>query len=234
MTMTVPMGALTGAELSHRYIYGAQWVALAGSIMVFIGTILLGFLTGGEKIPLTSWFAQVHLGIGFGLLGAIALFIQKDNIPYEQIAPSIGIYDMVRAIGGTIGVAICSAITHANLKYELDRVLPLDKVQTLLEDFSSVQLLSAEDQRQAQDAYSRVFGYQFYALGIVAGANVVVAIIMIWARYFKNGFPLKRRGDAEHQSWREREAGGKKEEERNQPPTVLPMNGFEDVPLGYA
>lgn len=241
MTMTVPMGALTGSMLSNRSIYGAQWVALAGSIMVMIGIVLLGFLPGGEIIPLASWFAQVHLGIGFGLLGAIALFIQKDNIAYGQIASCIGIYDMIRAMGGTIGVAICSAITHAHLKIELAKVLPADKVSILVSDFLAVSSLSLGEQRRARDAYGSVFSYQFRAIAVAAGLNVIVAMIMVWSRYFV-GFSVEKRGDGAHQSWREQ---GKRQKEdvvkpeaslpferpRSPAPTLPRLDKFGDISL---
>lgn len=211
MMMTVPMGAFTGAELSHRFIHGAQWVALAGSTMVLIGTVLLAFLAGGLAVPLISWFAQCHLGIGFGLLGAIALFIQKDNVSYYETAFAVSIYDMVRAMGGTIGVAICSSINHNNLRKEFTKVLPAADVESLMEsNFGSITDLSPENQGLAREAYGHVFAYQFRAIAIAAGINVLVAMTMVWTRYFV-GFSLERRGDGPYQHWRQEDKGNEED-----------------------
>lgn len=207
MMMTVPMGALSGAELSHRFVYGAQWVALLGSIMVLVGTVLLTFLPSGLEVPLSFWFAQCHLGIGFGFLGAIALFVQKDNVSYRELGVAISIYDMARAMGGTIGVAICSAIAHKNLRNEFAKVLPADEVESLLQsNFGSISSLSLNNQRLAREAYGYVFGYEFYAMAVAAGVNVLVAVAMVWTRYFV-GFSLRKRGDGPCQCWREEEKG---------------------------
>ncbi|KAE9989338.1 hypothetical protein EG327_002855 [Venturia inaequalis] len=203
--MTVPMGAMSGAEISHRFVYGAQWVALLGSIMVLIGSVLLTFLPGGQETPVSSWFAQCHLGIGFGFLGAIALFVQKDNVSCRELGVAISIYDMARAMGGTIGVAICSAIGHKNLRNEFAKVLPANAAGSLLQlSFGSISHLSPDNQRLAREAYGNVFGYEFQALAVAAGINVFVAIAMVWTRYFV-GFSLRRRGDGPYQYWRQEE-----------------------------
>ncbi|QDS72167.1 hypothetical protein FKW77_004611 [Venturia effusa] len=202
MTMTLPLGAFTGAEFSQRFVHGAQWSALAGTTMVLIGTILLVFLPGGLEIPLSAWVAQCHLGIGFGILGAIALFVQKDNVGYNELTSATSIYDMIRAMGGTIGVAICSAISHRSIRNEFTKVLPANDVQSLLaSNFGSITELSRDNQRRAREAYGHVFGYQFQALAIAAGFNVLVAMVMVWTRYFV-GLSLTRRGDSPYQHWR--------------------------------
>lgn len=213
MMMTIPMGALAGAKLSHRFVYGAQWVALAGSTMVLIGTVLLVFLPSGLDVPLSSWFAQFHLGIGFGFLGAIALFVQKDNVKYSDLGFAVSVYDMVRAMGGTIGVALCSAISHRNLRNEFAKVLPAAEVESLLNsNFGSIDHLSSESQRLARKAYGKVFSYEFQALAVAAGINVLIAMAMVWTRFFV-GFSLKRRGDGPYQHWRKEE---EKEEEEDE------------------
>ncbi|TID20810.1 putative MSF multidrug transporter [Venturia nashicola] len=209
MMMTVPIGALSASTLSHRFVYGAQWVALLGSTMVLIGTVLLTFLPGGMEVPISSWFGQCHLGIGFGFLGAICMFVQKDNVSYRELGVAISIYDMVRAMGGAIGVAICSAISHRNMRNEFTKVLPAGEVESLLQShFGSINNLSPVNQRLAREAYGNVFRYEFQAIAVAAGINVLVSIAMVWTRYFV-GFSLNRRGDGPYQCWRQEEKGGK-------------------------
>ncbi|KAK4197310.1 major facilitator superfamily transporter [Triangularia verruculosa] len=109
--------ALSGFMLSKLRL-PPLYMLLAGCILQAVGVGLFGWLqTGGVgEIPASQYGTQIIMGFGFGfnlgtLLMMVPLVVKQEDMPV-----TMGAVSQIRVLGGTIGLAVCSAVlsSHVN------------------------------------------------------------------------------------------------------------------------
>lgn len=86
---------------------------------------------------------------------------------------------MFRTIGGALGIAICSSVLRARLKFELPAILDKTQIEALDESFTSLAKLPSQDVDRVRQAYGRGFNESFRVMIVFAGANLVVALLLV-------------------------------------------------------
>lgn len=111
---------------------------------------------------------------------------------------------MFRTLGGCIGVAICSALLHSSLRSELPTFLSPTQVFALDSSIASLASLPPETAARVSTIFGRSYNKQFRVLVAFAAANVVVAVLLVFARKRSGTFGLppdvKKKGEEENSS----------------------------------
>lgn len=92
---------------------------------------------------------------------------------------------MARTLGGSVAVAICSAILHANLKADLKSFLSPSQLEAALSSTSGESSLTNQERIKLQGVYSKSYDTQFRALLAFAGLNLIATAVLL--------FDLRRR-----------------------------------------
>jgi hypothetical protein len=107
--------SLCWGSISNRFPRSSEAMIVLASLFIFIRTILLSTLPTSPQIPHVAHGAEVFIGLGFGILGAVSLFILQDNVHFSNLASAMGVKSTCNFMGGCIAVAMCSAISHSDL-----------------------------------------------------------------------------------------------------------------------
>lgn len=87
----------------------------------------------------------------------------------------------MRILGGAIGVAIATSLLSSNVISALADILPAEIVNHLLQNISSVALLSPSDQIAVQTAFAQGYKKQL-AMILCFCAAELLAIGLMWER----------------------------------------------------
>lgn len=72
----------------------------------------------------------------------------------------MGSVTQIRVLGGTIGLAICSALLNNHIKAKTSKFLSPKEVAALLESFQSIKSLSPELQLEVRSVYATGYSQQ--------------------------------------------------------------------------
>ena len=72
----------------------------------------------------------------------------------------MGSVTQIRVLGGTIGLAICSALFNNQVRSEISEFLTPTQMAGLLRSFKSIEMLPVEAQGQVRDAYAVAYNQQ--------------------------------------------------------------------------
>ena len=86
--------------------------------------------------------------------------------------------NMIRTMGGSIGVAVTSAILHSTLHADLAKFLPEGQVNSLTDSLSLLSTLSQSDIAYVRQIFGRSYNEQFRAMLVFATLNVLVSLLI--------------------------------------------------------
>jgi EmrB/QacA subfamily drug resistance transporter len=115
--ITIPLGAALAPGLTQRLGRGA--VGAAGLLFLALGSYLFTLLTTGS----TYWaFAAAVLvyGLGFGLAAPPATEAIVESLPAEEQGVASAINDLMRELGGAVGIAVIGSAFAATYRNSID------------------------------------------------------------------------------------------------------------------
>jgi hypothetical protein len=95
-------------------------------------------------------------------------------------------------MGGSISVAICSAILHNTLDNLLEGVLTSSQIALLKDSLASLPLLPTSAANSAREAFGHSYNLQFRVLTAFAGADVIIAILLLLAVHKREKAALRQ------------------------------------------
>lgn len=203
LTLITPVGAMISGLVMGRYI-PAEYIMIIANIIILIGVALLSTLPVHHPIPQAEFGYEVIMGAGLGLASPPPFLILKTSVAGKDIASATGALNMFRTLGGCIGVAICSALLHSSLRSELPTFLSPTQVFALDSSIASLASLPPETAARVSTIFGRSYNKQFRVLIAFAAANVVVAVLLAFARKRSGTFGLppdvKKKSEEENSS----------------------------------
>ena len=91
----------------------------------------------------------------------------------------MGSVTQIRVLGGTIGLAICSALLNNHITRETSKFLTAEQVTRLLESFQSVAHLPAETQVRIRSVYAVGYNEQMRAMLYFCLASLVALVLVV-------------------------------------------------------
>ena len=154
------------------------YLLIIGASLQTIGVGLFSSIDSTDlSIPKAQYGYQVIMGFGFGLnLSTILMMAplvvqQKDMGKWYRfrvdhlvtsilLAVAIGSVTQIRVLGGTIGLAICSALLNNHIKAETSQFLSRDQVAALLESFRAIENFPENTQLEVRKVYAAAYSQQ--------------------------------------------------------------------------
>lgn len=204
----VPISATrpADADLSSGYLVSKtgdyKWNLMAG---FFVWTIGLGLMSSIG--PYTSkahiYGYQVLIGVGAGQTFQTSLIAIQASVERKDMATATGTRNFLRMLGGTVTLAVCTAIVNNIARTMLDEVFPSEVVTQILGAPTELAALGFDDEqiRLVREAYSRGINGCFWFSVPMAGISFFITV------FFIRRVSLKREDDeqkkAEGKAWAE-------------------------------
>lgn len=126
------------------------------------------------------------MGLGLGITTPVYFFLLKTTVPDKDLATGTGALNMLRTLGGCVGVALSSALLHSDLHSSLSAFLSHKDIDAVNESIAAIAGLSPQLREKVGEAFGRSYNKQFEVMVAFAGANFLVAVALAVVR--------KRRG----------------------------------------
>jgi DHA2 family multidrug resistance protein len=112
------LGALASVALAGRLVrkIDGRIMIIAGFIILALGSFLLGEINLDISISSIIW-PNVIMGFAIGMIFVPLTTIAMGSLPNEMIGTATGLYNLMRGMGGSIGIAVVTTLLarHAQL-----------------------------------------------------------------------------------------------------------------------
>ncbi|KAK4234164.1 major facilitator superfamily transporter [Achaetomium macrosporum] len=136
-------------------------VLLAGCSLQTLGVGLFSSLDSSDlNVPPSQYGFQVIMGCGFGLNLSTVLMMVPLVVRQRDMAVTMGAATQIRVLGGTIGLAICSALLSNHVTRQTSGLLTPEQQSALLQSFQTIRGLSPELQVKIREVYAVGYSQQ--------------------------------------------------------------------------
>ncbi|KAF7899502.1 hypothetical protein EAF00_003838 [Botryotinia globosa] len=180
-TMSVAVGSAITGGLTAKGRIPPIHVLTAATVLQILGTGLLYSIPVTAHMPASFYGYEVLAGMGVGLGLTTLLSITPFIVEKRLLAVALGGVTQMRILGGAIGVAIATSLLSSNVISALADILPTEIVNHLLQNISSVALLSPGDQIAVRTAFAQGYKNQLVMILCFCAAELL-AIGLMWER----------------------------------------------------
>ncbi|KAK1976608.1 major facilitator superfamily transporter [Colletotrichum cereale] len=165
--------ALSGLFISKLKIPPFYILMLGGALQV-IGVGCFSSLDASDlQVPSVQYGYQVLMSLGFGFNLSTILMMATIVVSEKDLAVTMGAVTQMRVLGGTIGLAISSALLIDHIKTEAVRFLMPDELARVLASSSNISLLSPEKQFEARSTFAAGYSKQMRVMLYFALASLL-------------------------------------------------------------
>jgi len=156
-----------------------QYVLLISTCLVALAIGLISSLPSRASTPASVYGYQFILGGGLGSILPAGYMLLKLHVPDADLASATGATNFARAMGGTIGVSICTALLHNSLNQDLPGDLSKNQVAALEESLSYLAHLPPSTVTSVRQIFGKAYNRQFRVMLAFAVANVFVSACLV-------------------------------------------------------
>ncbi|KAI9645123.1 hypothetical protein NHQ30_005857 [Ciborinia camelliae] len=181
-----PIASASSGFLMSKLKIPPLYLLITGGCLQVLGVGLFSSLDSANlEIQPAQYGYQVIMGFGFGLslstiLMMAPLVVQEKDMANADLraAVTMGSVTQIRVLGGTIGLAICSAILNNHIKAGASKFLSAEQVAALLESFQSVNLLPLEMQLEVRSVYATGYSQQMRVMLYFCVVSLVSLLLL--------------------------------------------------------
>ncbi|KAM0499255.1 hypothetical protein ACHAO3_004290 [Verticillium nonalfalfae] len=171
-----PVASALSGVLITKLKVPPLYVLTLGGVLQVIGVGLFSSLDSTTlRVPDAQYGYQVIMGLGFGFNLATILMMATIIVSEKDLAVTMGAVTQTRVLGGTIGLAVCSALLIDHIRAQASAILTPTELASILSSSGNIALLPPEKQYETRvifaEAYSRQMRVMLYfslaALGSV-------------------------------------------------------------------
>ncbi|ROW13285.1 hypothetical protein VPNG_05429 [Cytospora leucostoma] len=156
-----PVASASSGALVTRLRVPPLYLLIIGGCLQAVGIGLFSSLdSNSTAISPAQYGYQVLMGFGFGFSLSTILMMAPLVVQQKDMAVAMGSVTQVRVLGGTIGLAICSALLNNHIKAEASKFLNPEQVAALLGSFQSIKSLDPEVQLEVRSVYATGYSQQ--------------------------------------------------------------------------
>ncbi|UNI19412.1 hypothetical protein JDV02_005596 [Purpureocillium takamizusanense] len=100
------------------------------------------------------------MGLGFGLNLSTILIMAPMIVREKDMPVTMAAVTQIRVVGGTIGLAVCSARLKNHLKTGAREFLTPEQIRSILTDISNITLLPQKLQHQSRSLFAAGYSQQ--------------------------------------------------------------------------
>lgn len=173
--------AMSGALVSKLRI-PPLYVLLLGTSLQTIGVGLFSSLDSSTTIPPAQYGYEALMGLGFGCNLSTVLMMVPLVVPEKNLAVTMGAVTQVRVLGGTVGLAVCSALLMSRIKTQAGKVLDPEQVARILQSSENIALLPQELRGPVRTIYSDGYAEQMRIMLYFSLAAVLSLVLLVQRR----------------------------------------------------
>ncbi|KAJ5683637.1 MFS general substrate transporter [Penicillium macrosclerotiorum] len=147
-TVFSPVGSMLSPTLGKAFKIPLMYLLIMGSAVQILAFALLGTLPNGYDIPTRQYGYQILAGFGCGINIPLLTLMTPFATEKRDHAVAMGAIAQFRILGGSIGLAIVTAVQHGYLRSHLRQSLEGagDLVEAVLQSTSAIATLPSDTQ----------------------------------------------------------------------------------------
>ncbi|KAK4116666.1 MFS general substrate transporter [Canariomyces notabilis] len=180
LLLTSPVATAASGILTSTFNVPPSYLILIGSVIqvVAVGLAITIPLTG-DAIPAKQYGFEALMGVGFGLTLSTVLTLSQLLVSKEHAGVVMGALTQIRVLGGTVALAICSAILSNHVRDSLAGVLTPAEFQEIAEALGAINKLGPERLARVKLAFAEGYRRQFQLLTVFSGVALLAALFLI-------------------------------------------------------
>ncbi|KAK4184619.1 major facilitator superfamily transporter [Podospora australis] len=170
-----PVATTVSGLLVSKLKVPPAYILLGGCCLQAVGIGLFSSLpsSGNLAIPAAQYGYQVIMGFGFGFnLGTCVIMVPM-VVRQRDMAVTMGSVTQIRVLGGTIGLAVCSALLSTHVGMGTSEFLNNEQQGALLKSFQSIRVLPQDVQLRIREVYAIGYNQQMRAMLYFCAAAIV-------------------------------------------------------------
>nr|POE90701.1 efflux pump mlce [Quercus suber] len=178
--IAVAIGAAIGGLISMQKNF-TFYTILAGNALILIGAGIYSVTPISLKVPHVLYGSQVIAGLGCGLTFCCTTMIISLTAEFQDHALGQGLVAQARIVGGTLGVAMSTAV-FGNRISSLTDVLTAQQISTLYRNTGFISQLSLAQQVAVRQAFALAFNDALRICTYVSAVSLVVSFFT-WQKH---------------------------------------------------
>lgn len=148
---------------------------------MLVGCGLFSITPDSFNVPQILYASQVVAGFGAGVSLTVTTFLISLNADFQDHAIGQGLIAQARIVGGTLGVAMGSAIFGNHLA-SLTSILTPEQITTLYRNPGYAATLGVQQQIAVRQAFASSFDQSLRICTYIAAVSLVVSLF-VWQRH---------------------------------------------------
>ncbi|KAF1997983.1 MFS general substrate transporter [Amniculicola lignicola CBS 123094] len=181
LTLLTPVGSMTAGLAIGKFIT-AEVAVMVAATCVSIGVGLISSLPTGSAISAATYGYQIITGFGLGLGAPPYYMLLASSVAEKDVSIGTGTLNMLRTLGGCVGVAICSALHHSTLNSKLPSILTPEQIADVNESIAHVAAFPTDIREQTRHIFGSSYRRQFQAMIAFALANLLSSFALAYFR----------------------------------------------------
>ncbi|KAJ2895334.1 hypothetical protein MKZ38_006684 [Zalerion maritima] len=160
----------------------SRYLIMIRAAIQFVGVgLAIDISLTGDDISARQYDFEAVMGVGFGLAQSKFLTMAQLIVSKENAGVVMRALSQIRVLGGTIALAICSAILHNHPKKSICGVIAVEELEDIFETLGPINWLGSERAAEANYAFAVGYRKQLQLLSF-SGASFLASL-----------FPISRR-----------------------------------------
>ncbi|RBA11052.1 hypothetical protein FPRO05_04225 [Fusarium proliferatum] len=170
--------AINGILVSKLGVPPLYTLFLGGSLQT-IGVGLYSSLKSSTSIASAQYGYEAIMGLGFGFNLSTILMMVPLVVTEKDLAVTMGSVTQIRVLGGTIGLAVCSALLINHIKREAVKFLTAEQVAQILLSSENIGMLSPETQSRIRVLYADAYSEQMRVMLYFSIASILSLVLLV-------------------------------------------------------
>ncbi|KAK4244994.1 drug resistance transporter EmrB/QacA subfamily [Corynascus novoguineensis] len=177
--LTSPVATAASGVLTSNFNVPPSYLILVGSVIQVIGVgLAISIPLTGDSVSARQYGYEAIMGVGFGLTLSTVLTLGQRLVRKEDAGVVMGALTQVRVLGGTVALAICSAVLSNHLRHKLVEVITLTEFQEIAESLGAIDKLGPERVARVRLEFAEGYRRQFQLLTGFSGAALLAALFL--------------------------------------------------------
>ncbi|KAJ5390077.1 MFS general substrate transporter [Penicillium cataractarum] len=177
-TVSSPVGSMLAPTIAKAFRIPLMYLLIIGSAIQVVAFALLGTMPSQHAIPARQYGYEFLGGFGCGISIPILTLMTPFSTEKRDHAVAMGAIAQFRVMGGSIGLAIATAIQHSYIRSHLRQFLAGNVVEALLQSASAISTLPTGTQDLVRGTYAVSYNMQMKFLACTAGAQLLTSLMM--------------------------------------------------------
>ncbi|CAD6574931.1 MAG: hypothetical protein ASARMPRED_006995 [Alectoria sarmentosa] len=178
----IALGCILINVFATRTRIAPIYLIFAGSVIQLVGLSLFSALSSNDIMmpaPSVIYGWELLSGFGIGMVWGMLLVIPHHVVEHRDLAVSSGALLQFRVFGGTLGLALASAVMNSYLASHLFHSTGSEYLAAVVQSTEVIKWFPLDVQRLVQEKFAEGYDLQIRILAAFAGLQVL-CVGLLW------------------------------------------------------